>query len=152
MAAIFGLVNSILYSLLGDDSFMGPFEWEPQQWTRSILYALCGMVVGLPVSGAFLRFASSGLRGSFFGRYGLMVFAICVGGASMGPLLVSIDVLFGSDFTTPRTLLEAASVVAYATVVGWILGAVEGATLAFPLAGILGAFGDRSTSEAQPQP
>src|ERR671916_2994653 len=74
MAAIFGLVNSILYSLLGDDSFMGPFEWEPQQWTRSILYALCGMVVGLLVSGAFLRFATSGLRGSFFGRYGLMVF------------------------------------------------------------------------------
>jgi len=94
------------------------------------------MVVGLLVSGAFLRFACPGLRGSFFGRYGLMVLAICVGGASMGPLLVSIDVLFGNDFATPRTLLEAASVVAYATVVGWILG----------------AFGGRSTAGAQPQP
>jgi hypothetical protein len=37
MAMIFGLANSILYSFLRDDSFLGPFEWEPQQWTRSIL-------------------------------------------------------------------------------------------------------------------
>lgn len=151
-AVIFGLANSILYSFLGDDSFMGPFEWEPQQWTRSILYALCGIVIGLLVSKAFLRFALSELRGSFFGRYGLIVLAVCLGGASMGLLLVSIDILFGNDFTMPRTFLEAASVVAYATAVGWIVGAVEGAILALPLAGILGAFGDPSTTEAGPQP
>lgn len=85
MAVILGLTNAILYSLLGDDDSMGPFDWELQQWPQSVLYAFTGIVVGLLVSGALLRFARSGLRGSFFGRYGLIVLAVCLGGAAMGP-------------------------------------------------------------------
>lgn len=151
MAVILGLTNAILYNLLGDDDSMGPFDWELQQWPQSVLYAFTGIVVGLLVSGAFLRFARSGLRGSFFGRYGLIVLAVCLGGAVMGPLLVFAMILLGTDAFVPSRPSEFASIAFFAVMAGWVIGAVEGVVLGLPLAGSLGMFGDRVAERARPQ-
>lgn len=151
MAVILGLTNAILYNLLGDDDSMGPFDWELQQWPQSALYALIGIVVALLVSGVFLRFARSGLRGSFFGRYGLIVLAVCLGGAVMGPLLVFATILLGTDVFVPSRSSEFASIAFFAVMAGWVIGAVEGVVLGLPLAGLLGMFGDRAVPQARPQ-
>ncbi len=149
---ILGLANAVLYSLLGDDDSMGPFDWELQQWPRSALYALVGILAGLLISGAFLRFARSGLRGSFFGRYGLMVLAVCLGGAVMGPLLVFATILLGTNSFVPSSPSEFASIGLFAVMAGWVIGAVEGVVLGFPLAGLLGMFGDRTVPQERFQP
>lgn len=143
VAVMLGLANSVLYNLFGDDGSMGPFGWEFQQWPQSALYALTGVVAGLLISGAFMRFARSELGGSFFGRYGLMVLAVCLGGAAMGPLLVFATILLGTDVFVPSRPSEFASVALFSIVAGWVIGAVEGVVLGFPLAGLLGMLGDR---------
>ena len=123
MAATLGPANAILYNLLDDDDSMGPFDWELQQRPQSALYALTGIVVGLLISGAFLTFARSGLRGCFFGRYGLIVLAICLGGAVMDPLLVFATILLGTDEFVPSRPSEFASIAFFAVMAGWVIGA-----------------------------
>lgn len=86
----------------------------------------------------------------FFGRYGLMVLALCVGGAMMGPLLVSTTMLLGTDAFLPSRPSEFASIALYATVAGWVLGSIEGVVLAFPLAALLGWFGGRAAPQTAP--
>lgn len=146
VAVILGLTNTILYNLLGDDDSMGPFDWELQQWPQTVLYALTGIVVGLLVSGAFLRFGRSGLRGGFFGRYGLTVMAVCLGCAILGPLLVFSTIVLGTDVYVPSSPSEFASIALFAATVGGAIGAVEGVVLGFPLAGVLGMFGDHTVA------
>ncbi len=149
---ILGLANAALYSLLGDDDSMGPFDWEFQQWPSSALYALIGVLAGLLISGAVLRFARSTLCGSFFGRYGLMVLGVCLGGALVGPLLVFATILLGTDEYVPSSPSEFASIGLFAVMAGWVTGAVEGAVLGFPLAGLLWMFGDQTVPQEIPQP
>ena len=100
----------------------------------------------LLVSGAFLRFGRSGLRGGFFGRYGLTVMAVCLGGAILGPLLVSATIVLGTDVYVPSSPSEFASIALFAATAGGAIGAVEGVVLGFPLAGVLGMFGDHTVA------
>lgn len=145
-AVLVGLANAILYGLLGDDSFGGPFDWDLQPWTLSALYALCGVMVGLLISTALLKFLRRDLRGSFFSRYGLMVLSVCFGGVAMSLLLVMITLSLDTNVMVPSTPSEVLYVVVFAVVAGGILGAIEGAAFAFPLAGFLGLFGNRQTT------
>ena len=145
-AVIFGLANSILYNLFGDDDSMGPFDPELQRWPQTFLYALAGILVGLPVSGALLRFARSELRGGFFGRYGVMVLTVCFGGATLGPLLVFVTIALGTDVYVPSRPSEFASIGLFAAVAGGVIGAVEGVVLGLPLAGLIGMFGGRTAA------
>ena len=81
------------------------------------------------------------MRGSFFARYGLMVVAICLGGVILSALLTAVTAFFDEQAITRPS--EIAPAVAFATIPGGILGAVEGVLLAFPLAALLGLFGRR---------
>ena len=89
-AVLVGLANAVLYGLLGDDSFGGPFDWTLQPWSLFALYALSGIVVGLLISMSLLRFFRRDLRGNFFGRYGLMVLSVCLGGMAMSISLLPL--------------------------------------------------------------
>ena len=131
---------------------MGPFDSELQLWPETALYTLVGSVVGLLVSAMFLSFARPGLRAGFFGRYGLMVLAICLAGAMMGPLLILSTIFLGTDEFVPSRPPEFVSLALYATAAGGVLGAVEGVVLGFPLAALLGRFGDPTVVQEGLQP
>ena len=107
-----------------------------------------GRATGL---GCVSKIVRSGLRGNFFGRYGLIVLAVCLGGAVMGPLQVFATILRGSDAFVPSRPSEFASIAFFAVMAGWVIGAVEGVVLGLPLAGLLGMFEDRMAEGARPQ-
>jgi hypothetical protein len=135
------MANAFLYSIVGDGELGNAFIWNLDPWwPHNFLYAPCAILSGLAISSVFLRFASQGLRDSFFARYGLMVLAICLGGALFSGLL-TVRVVFDSPpMTVADRLSEALSTLPITVVAGGVLGAVEGVILAFPLASILGRF------------
>ncbi len=142
-AVLVGLANATLYSAFGDSAWGGPFVWRLEPWPLSAAYALCAVLTGLVVSGALLLFVSQDLQGSFFARYGLMVLAICLGGAMLATLLIAITFAFGDEVYVPSRTSELLYAIAFSAIPGGVLGAVEGVVLAFPLAATLGLFRGR---------
>ncbi|MDQ3361729.1 MAG: hypothetical protein M3534_08710 [Actinomycetota bacterium] len=140
-AVLVGMANVFLYSPAGDGELGNAFilNLDPW-WPQNFLYALSAIVAGLLVSSIFLRFARRELRQSFFARYGVMVLAICLGGAVLSGFLAIAGTSFDSPLTVSERLLEALSRLPFTVVAGSVLGAAEGGILAFPLAAILGRF------------
>ena len=139
-AVLIALANATLYSLIGNNTFSNLFDFHPDPWPLSTVYALCGVFAGLLVAGGLISFAEKVLRESFFARYGLMVLAICIGGAVLAILLTTVTFLFDDRAYVPSRISEVAYSLAMVSIPGAMLGAVEGVILAFPLAWLLGRF------------
>lgn len=150
-AVITGLANALLYNTLGDSPWGGPFVWTLEPGPLFVAHLLSAILAGLAVSGVLLLLAGRKPRGGFFARYGLMVVAICAGGALLGVCLYNPIIVFDGREPVPQSLPEILFTLVFPAVLGGILGAVEGVTLAFPLAGLLGLFGNRTASQARPQ-
>src|SRR5215216_5620619 len=121
-AVLIALANAILYSLIGNNTFSNLFDFHLDPWYLSAVYVLCG----------------------FFARYGLMVLAICMGGAALAILLTTVTFLFDDAAYVPRGVAETAYTFVLVTIGGATLGAIEGVILAFPLAWLLDLIGDRN--------
>ena len=143
-AVLIGLANATLYSLIGNNTFDNLFAWQRDPWSLYILYASSGVFVGLLVSAGILKFGEKVLTEGFFARYGLMVMAICIGGAVLAVYLTTVTFLFDPNADAPRHLFEVSYTLAMVTIPGAMLGASEGAVLALPLAYLLGLFQKRS--------
>ncbi|HET7270340.1 MAG TPA: hypothetical protein VFI90_04570 [Rubrobacter sp.] len=143
-AVLVGLANATLYSLIGNNTFDNLFEWHRDPWSLYVMYALCAVFVGLLVSGGVLRFAEDDLQDRFFARYGLMVLAICIGGAMLAVFLTLATFMFDERSYVPRRISETFYSLAMVAIPGGMLGAIEGVVLAFPLAWVLGLFKKRS--------
>jgi hypothetical protein len=139
-AVLVGLANATLYSLIGNNTFDNLFEWQRDPWSLYVLYALSAVFVGLLISGGLLRFAEGDLQERFFARYGVMVLAICIGGAVLAIVLTTVTFLFDARAYVPDRLSEVSYTLAVVTIPGAMLGAIEGVILAFPLAWLLGLF------------
>jgi len=143
-AMLIALANAVVYSLIGNNTFTNLFDFHFDPWTLSTLYVLCAEFVGLLVAGSLISFAEKVLRDSFFARYGVMVLAICLGGATLAILLTTVTFLFDNAAYVPRGTSETAYTLVLVTILGATLGAIEGVILAFPLAWLLGVLGDRN--------
>jgi hypothetical protein len=139
-AVLVGLANATLYSLIGNNTFDNLFEWQRDPWSLYVMYALCAVFASLLISGGVLRFGEKVLQESFFARYGLMVLAICIGGAMLAVYLTTVTFLFDDRAYVPSRISEVSYTLAMVTVPGAMLGAIEGVVLAFPLAWLLGLF------------
>jgi hypothetical protein len=137
-AVVIALANAILYSLIGNNTFSNLFDFHLDPWSLSAMYVLCAVFAGLLVAGGLIRFAEKILRETFFARYGLMVLAICIGGAVLAILLTTVTFLFDEAAYVPRGTAETTYTLALVTIPGVALGAIEGVILAFPLAWLLG--------------
>jgi hypothetical protein len=142
-AVLVGLANATLYSLIGNNTFDNLFEWQRDPWSLYLLYAFCAVFVGLLISAGLLRFGEKVLNEGFFARYGLMVMAICIGGAVLAVYLTTITYLFDPDADVPKRISETSYTLAMVTIPGAMLGAIEGVVLALPLAWLLGLFEKR---------
>ena len=143
-AVLIALANAILYSLIGNNTFTNLFDFHLDPWSLSAMYVLCAVFAGLLVAGGLIGFAEKVLRESFFARYGLMVLAICIGGAMLAILVTTVTYLFDDAAYVPRGLTEATYTLVLVTIPGATLGAIEGVILAFPLAWLLGLIGERN--------
>jgi len=143
-AVLIALANAMLYSLIGNNTFTNLFDFHLDPWYLIALYVLCAIFAGLLVAGGLIGFAEKVLRESFFARYGLMVLAICIGGAALAILLTTVTFLFDDAAYVPRGTSETAYTLVLVTIPGATLGAIEGVILAFPLAWLLGVFRDRN--------
>ena len=143
-AVLIALANAILYSLIGNNTFSNLFELHLDPWHLSAMYVLCAVFVGLLVAGGLIAFAEKVLRETFFARYGLMVLAICIGGAALAILLTTVTFLFDDAAYVPRGTAEALYTLVLVTIPGATLGAIEGVILAFPLAWLLGLIAERN--------
>jgi hypothetical protein len=143
-AVLIALANAVMYSLIGNNTFTNLFDFHLDPLTLSALYVLCAVFAGLLVAGGLIGFAEKVLRESFFARYGVMVLAICLGGAALAILLTTVTFLFDDAAYVPRGTSETAYTLVLVTIPGATLGAIEGVILAFPLAWLLGLLGDRN--------
>jgi hypothetical protein len=143
-AVLIALANAILYSLIGNNTFTNLFDFHLDPWSLSVMYVLCAIFGGLLVAGGLIGFAEKILRETFFARYGLMVLAICIGGAVLAILLTTVTFLFDEAAYVPRGTSETTYTLLLVTLPGATLGAIEGVILAFPLAWLLGLLGERN--------
>jgi hypothetical protein len=143
-AVLIALANAVMYSLIGNNTFTNLFDFHLDPLTLSALYVLCAVFAGLLVAGGLIGFAEKVLRESFFARYGVMVLAICLGGAALAILLTTVTFLFDDAAYVPRGTSETVYTLVLVTIPGATLGAIEGVILAFPLAWLLGLLGDRN--------
>ena len=139
-AVLIGVANATLYSLFGNNTFDNLFEWQRDPWSLYVMYALSAVFVGLLISGGLLKYAEGDLQGRFFARYGLMVLAICIGGAMLAIFLTTVTFMFDEKAYVPTRISETFYTLGLVAIPGAMLGAVEGVILAFPLAWILGLF------------
>ncbi|QIN84116.1 hypothetical protein GBA63_16785 [Rubrobacter tropicus] len=149
MAITVGLANALPYNASGSSPWGGPFVWWFDLNLLFVAHTFSAVLAGLLVSGSLLLFAHCGLRGDFFARYGLMVLAVCVGGALLGVFLYNSIILLDDQQPMPAGLMEVLFTIAFPAVAGGILGAVEGVFLAFPLAWSLGRFGNETTAQVE---
>ena len=140
LAAIFvGMANLAVLAWLSDDSRIrtGDVAW----WIEALPAMLIVVVAGLVTSEIVLR-RSKPLREKFSDRYGVMLFAVGLGGMLMGELLAGLfalnGVLFPGLSTIPERILVALLSGLVGAAFGLELGLAEGLVLAFPLAAILG--------------
>jgi hypothetical protein len=143
-AVLIALANAILYSLIGNNTFSNLFDFHLDPWHLSAMYVLCGVFAGLLVAGGLIAFAEKVLRETYFARYGLMVLAICIGGAALAILLTTVTFLFDDAAYVPSGAAETSYTLVLVTIAGATLGAIEGVILAFPLAWLLGLIGERN--------
>ena len=143
-AVLIALANAILYSLIGNNTFTNLFDIHLDPWPLIAMYLLCAVFAGLLVAGGLIAFAEKVLRETFFARYGLMVLAICMGGAALAILLTTVTFLFDNAAYVPRGTLETTYTLALVTNPGATLGAIEGVILGFPLAWLLGLLVERN--------
>ena len=144
-AVVVGLANATLYSLIGNNTFDNLFEWQRDPWSLYLLYAFSAVFVGLLVAAGLLRFGEKVINEGFFARYGLMVMAICLGGAVLAVYLTTVTFLFDPEADAPERLSEVSYTLVMVTIPGAMLGAIEGVVLALPLAWLLGLFQKRAT-------
>ena len=147
-AVIVGLANALPYNTLGSSPWGGPLVWRFDLDMLFVAHAFSAVLAGLLVSGSLLLFAPRGLQRDFFARYGLMVLAICVGGALLGVFLYNSIILFDEQQPMPEGWMEVLFTIAFPAMCGGILGAVEGAILGFPLAGLMGVFSSPAVAQA----
>ena len=149
-AVLVGMANVFLFSLAGDGELgrVVILNLDPW-WPQNFLYALAAVVAGLLVSSIALRFARRGLEGGAFAHYGVMVLAICLGGAVLSVMLHASVILFDEREPTPQGL-EGLYPIGLPAVAGGIVGLIEGVYLGLPLAWLLGMFGDRTAGGARP--
>jgi hypothetical protein len=140
VAMLVGLANALLYSTVGNSPWGGPFVWRPDPGPLFAAHMLSAVLAGLIVSSALLLFVGRNLRGDYFARYGLMMVAICAGGAILGVFLDTTTTLFDDREPAPEGVSELLFAVTFPAVAGGALGAIEGVALAFPLAWLLGLF------------
>ncbi len=120
---------------------------------------LAVLLAALATSELILRRAGRDIVSGDYARRCTAAFrALCVGGALAGGLLAGLWVFDGTvgaappavDFSSPANVLgalrESLPSALFGAVVGAVLGVLEGAVLAFPLAAILGRFGDGGSS------
>ena len=151
LVVLVGMANMFLFSLAGDGEHGRVFNLNLDPWwPQNILYALAAVVAGLLVSSIALRFARRELEGGAFARYGVMVLAICLGGAVLSVMLRASDILFDEREPMPQGL-EVLYHIALPAVAGGIVGLIEGVYLGLPLAWLLGMFGGRTAEWARPQ-
>jgi hypothetical protein len=143
-AVLIALANAVMYSLIGNNTFSNLFDLHLDPWYLSAMYALCAVFAGLLVAGGLIAFAEKVLRETFFARYGLMVLAICIGGAALAILLTTVTFLFDDSAYVPRGTAETTYTLVLVTLPGATLGAIEGVILAFPLAWLLGLIAERN--------
>ncbi len=143
-AALVGLANATLYSLISDNSLDRLFELRPGPPALFLMYALCGVFVGIAISGVLLLVAERDLRDRFFARYGLMVLSVCIGGMVLSPFLTTVMFFFDNEAYMPTSTSELLSAILFSTLPGGVLGAAEGVVLGLPLAGLLGRFRDET--------
>jgi len=143
-AVLIALANAVMYSLIGNNTFSNLFDLHLDPWYLSAMYALCAVFAGLLVAGGLIAFAEKVLRETFFARYGLMVLAICIGGAALAILLTTVTFLFDDSAYVPRGTAETTYTLVLVTIPGATLGAIEGVILAFPLAWLLGLIAERN--------
>jgi hypothetical protein len=143
-AVLIALANAVMYSLIGNNTFSNLFDLHLDPWYLSAMYALSAVFAGLLVAGGLIAFAEKVLRESFFARYGLMVLAICIGGAALAILLTTVTFLFDDSAYVPRGTAETTYTLVLVTIPGATLGAIEGVILAFPLAWLLGLIAERN--------
>ena len=148
LAAIFvGMANLAVLAWLSDNSHIrrGDVAW----WIETLPAMLIVVIAGLVTSEIVLR-RSKPLREKFSDRYGVMLFAVGLGGMLMGGLLAGLFALNGvlcpGLSTIPERILVALLSGLVDAAFGLELGLAEGLILAFPLAAILGLLrnGDRS--------
>ena len=139
-AILVGLANATLYSLIGNNTFDNLFEWQRDPWSLYVLYAFSAIFVGLLVSGGLVRFAEGVIDQGFFARYGLLVMAVCIGGAVLAVFLTGVTFLFDAEADAPKRISETSYTLALVAVPGAMLGAAEGVVLALPLSWFLGLF------------
>jgi hypothetical protein len=148
LAAIFvGLTNlAVLVMLEGTDSVV---QRGDVMWSQALPVVLAVVVAGLLTSEIVLRcFKQSALAEEYSERCGVVIGAVCLGGASMGGLLVPAlalgAVLVGGE---PEITPAAVSAVLIYTLFGALYGAamgfLEGMFLAVPLGSILRLFRNR---------
>jgi hypothetical protein len=143
-AVLIALANAVMYSLIGNNTFSNLFDLHLDPWYLSAMYALCAVFAGLLIAGGLIAFAEKVLRETFFARYGLMVLAICIGGAALAILLTTVTFLFDDSAYVPRGTAETTYTLVLVTIPGATLGAIEGVILAFPLAWLLGLIAERN--------
>ncbi len=139
-AALVGLANAILYSLVSDNNLDRLFELEAGPPSLLLLYVLCAVFVGLAISGVLLMLAERDLREGFFARYGLMVLSVCAGGVVLAPFLTTVTFFFDAQAYAPATTSRLLSAILFSALPGGVLGATEGVVLGLPLAALLGLF------------
>ncbi len=128
----------------------GPFVWKLQLGPMFTARMLSAVLAGLIVSGALLLLAERKLRGSFLARCGIMVVALCAGGATLEVFLHASTVLLDEREPMPQGL-EILCDTAIPTVAGGILGSTEGVHFGLLLAWLLGIFGDRTAARMRSQ-
>jgi hypothetical protein len=150
LAAIFvGLANlAVLIMLEGVDPAV---QRGDVVWSQALLPVVLAVVVaGLLTSEIVLRwFKQSALAEECSERCGVVIGAVCLGGASMGGLLVPAltpgAVLAGGESEITPAAVSAVLIYAlFSVFYGAAMGFLEGMFIAVPLGRILGLFGNRS--------
>jgi hypothetical protein len=148
LAGVFvGLVNLLV--LADPNGVVIAYQMGNVGWYEALPPVLAVMIAGLVTSEVVLRWLEPvALAEKFSHRYGISVFAVCLGGTLMGFLLAAALTLNRVLVPGPDTLLERIPVSLIPGLVGAVfglgLGLVEGLFLALPLAVILGRFRNRS--------
>ncbi len=145
-AVLIGLANATLYASIADtpldEAFFYSFGGLPPR-PLAAMYALSAVVAGLLASEVVLRFVPGRIRGDFYARHQAIVLMVCVGGALLGAFSISVSALTEVAVPVAERILRASIEAPMAGFVGVWLGLTEGLLLGFPLAVLLGRFGDR---------
>ena len=145
-AVLIGLANlAVLVMLQGVDSVV---QRGGVVWSQVLPVVFAVVVAGLLTSEIVLRcFKQSALAEEYLERGGVVIGAVCLGGALMGGLLVPAlalgEVLVGGESEiTPAALVAVLIYTLFGVLYGAAIGFLEGMLLAVPLGSILNRFRD----------